>query len=152
TNWNVYNLGMGSKEEEVMMNISENFVSSSILKVGEASLSAEAKTKTTHQEKIKITKLDTFLESRVVPKEILLKLDVQGYEMEALKGSIGYLSQIKVIQVELSFTEIYEGAPLYDEIISFLKSHGYEIFSIIPGFRDERSGRMLQADGLFVKM
>jgi FkbM family methyltransferase len=149
--WKVHNIGLGSKEEEVMINVSENIVSSSILKVGHASLSAEAKSKPTHQEKVKLTDLDTFLATMLVQKEILLKLDVQGFEMEALRGAMKSLRHVKIIQIELSFTELYEGGPLHDEVTEFLKEQGYEIFSIIPGFRDERSGRMLQADGIFIR-
>jgi len=150
-NWTAYNLGAGNKEEEIAMNISENFVSSSILKVGKASLSAEPTTRITHQEKIKITTLDSFFQSKDLKGEILLKLDIQGYEMEALRGAIKSLPQIKLIQTELSFTDLYEGGPLFDEVIAFLREQGYGVFAIIPGFRDESSGRMLQADGFFVK-
>lgn len=151
-NVRAYNIGMGNSETELMINVSENLASSSILNVGDASLAAEPKTRTTHQEKIRITTIDTFLKhNEPLDKEILLKLDVQGYELEALKGAILSLKQIKLIQTELSFTMLYEKGPLYDEIVSFLADHGFEIFTIIPGFRDERSGRMLQADGIFVR-
>ena len=151
-NVKTFNLGVGSKETEIMMNIAENFASSSILNVGEVSLAAEPKTRTTHQEKIKITTIDSFfMNNKPFHKEILLKLDIQGYELEALKGAMQSLPSIKLIQTEMSFTSLYDGAPLYDEVVTFLNQQGFEIFTIIPGFRDERSGRMLQADGIFVR-
>ncbi len=149
--WKVYPLGVGSKEEDILMNISENLVSSSVLKVGEASLSAESSTRIVRQQKIKVTTLDLFIHDRDLKGEILLKLDIQGYEMEALRGALKSLPSIKLIQAELSFTQLYEGGPLFDEVIGFLKEHAYEVFAIVPGFRDDRSGRMLQADGIFVK-
>jgi hypothetical protein len=71
--------------------------------------------------------------------------------MEALRGAIKSLPQIKLIQTELSFTDLYESGPLFDEVIAFLREQGYGVFAIIPGFRDETSGRILQADGIFVK-
>ena len=150
--WEVFNLGVGRKEEEIMINVSENFVSSSILKVEEASLSAEPTTRITHQEKVKLTTIDSFVDSHPQLKgEILLKLDVQGYELEALGGALKSLKKIKLIQAELSFTKLYENGPLYDEVAGFLKGQGYEVFTIMPGFRDEETGRMLQADGLFIR-
>ncbi len=117
-----------------------------------ASLEAEPKTRTTHTEKIRITTIDSFFSSDgPFDKEILLKLDIQGYELEALKGALQSLSAIKLIQSELSFTRLYDGGPLYDEVVAFLNQQGFEIFTIIPGFRNKDSGRMLQADGIFVR-
>jgi len=149
--WKAYQLGIGGKEEEVIMNISENLFSSSFLKVGHASLAADASTRIVREEKIRITTVDSFFKEKAFKPEVLLKLDIQGYELEALKGAIRSLPSIKLIQAELSFTEVYEGGPLFDEVIGFLKGHGYEVFAIVPGFRDDSSGRMLQADGIFVK-
>lgn len=150
-NIEVLNFGMGSKEAELTINVSENLASSSILRVNEASLAAEPKTRTTHQEKVLIKTIDSFFNSKSLEEEVLLKLDVQGYELEALRGAILSLPRIKLIQSELSFTKLYYGGPLYDEVVSFLAEQGFEVFTIIPGFRDERSGRMLQADGIFVR-
>ncbi len=150
--WATYPLGAGSSETEMMINVSENFVSSSILKVDSASLSAEPTTRITHQEKIKLTTVDSFFKQHPdMDKEILLKLDVQGFEIEALKGAVSSLDKIRIVQAELSFTKLYENGPLYDEVAGFLKSHHFELFSIMPGFRDDATGQMLQADGLFVR-
>ena len=150
--WSVFNFGMGAKEEDLVINISENFVSSSIFKVSEASMDSEPKTRITHGEEIRLSTLDTLFEKQPeFDKEILLKLDVQGYELEALRGAAKILSQIKVVQAEMSFVQLYEGAPLFGEVIDFLKNHGFDIFTIIPGFRNGKTGQLLQADGIFVR-
>ena len=150
--WSVFNLGLGSKEEELLINISENFVSSSILKVSELSTDSEPKTRITHGEKVKLSTLDAlFAKQPEFDREILLKLDVQGYELEALRGAVKSLAQIKVVQAEMSFVQLYEGAPLYGEVIDFLKKNGFDIFTIIPGFRNGKTGQLLQADGIFVR-
>ncbi len=150
--WHVHNTAMGASVEEVEIHVSENFVSSSILEVTAASTDAAPASRTTHQEKIKVSTVDVFFSNHAgLKKEILLKLDIQGYELNALKGAVSSLPSIKMIQVELSFTKLYEGGPLYDEVIDHLRRAGYELFTLIPGFRDEHSGRMLQADGIFVR-
>ena len=151
-NWTAINLGIGSKEEELLINVSENFESSSILNVGENSVHANPATKTTHQEKIKVITLDSFLAGGVVPdKPMLLKLDVQGFEMEALQGALGSLQDFSVLQVELSFIPVYQGAPSYHDVTTFLEGRGFEIFTLLPAFIDDKTGRMLQADGVFVR-
>jgi FkbM family methyltransferase len=149
--WTTFNVGMGSKEEDILMNIAENLVSSSILKVGQATLAAEPKTRITHQEVIKITTLDLYCDKTLnLSKNTLLKLDVQGYELEALKGAKKMISSMRLIQAELSFIPVYEGAPLFQEVVGFLNLNGFEIYSIIPEFIDPKTGRLLQADGIFV--
>jgi FkbM family methyltransferase len=151
SNWKVINKGIGSKDSEMTINVSENIVSSSIFEVEPTSVSANADTRIVRQEKIKITCIDTFLANQTVTEELMLKLDVQGYEMEALKGAADNLSRFKIIQAELSLVPVYQNAPLYDDIIAFLKSEGFEMFTILPGFRDPATGRLLQADGVFVR-
>jgi FkbM family methyltransferase len=150
--WKAFNLGLGSKEDESFINVSENFVSSSILQVAKQSLDAEPQTRTTHREKIRITTIDNFFAGEYkLDKETLLKLDVQGYEMEALRGALTILPEVLIIQAELSFVPLYENGPLFHDMVSFLEKHGFEVYSIIPGFKDVNTGRLLQADGIFVR-
>ncbi len=150
--WSAFNLGIGSREEETMINVSENLVSSSIFKVNNESTSAKPQTKVVRQEKIKITTIDNFFATKgSFEKNVMLKLDIQGFELEALKGAIKSMPLIKLIQCELSFVQIYDNIPLFGEVIEFVEKNGFEVFTIIPGFRDSHSGRMFQADGVFVK-
>jgi FkbM family methyltransferase len=150
--WEAINLGIGEKETELMINVTENLVSSSLYNVATSSLEAEPKTKITHQEKITLTTVDAFLSAKNFQNEkIWLKLDIQGFELEALKGAVKSLKNIDVLQIELSFAPVYEGAPLYQDIISVMNEHKFELFTIIPVFINYSTGRMLQADGIFVR-
>ncbi len=150
--WETINMGIGSQPGELLLNISENLASSSLFPVDKKSLDADPTTRATHQERIKLTTIDAFMSGQgSLDKELLLKLDVQGFELEALKGAIHNLSKFRLIQVELSFIKIYEGAPLYREVIDFLEEHNFEVFTFIPAFVDVKTGRMLQADGIFIR-
>lgn len=150
--WFTFNMGVGRDNDTMLINVSENFVSSSLLKVNKTSVAAEPTSRTTHQEKISITSIDSFFSKQAgLEKEILLKLDIQGFEMEALHGALKSLPQIAVIQIELSYVPVYEGAPLYNEVVDFLSVQGFELYSSIPVFFDATNGRMLQADGIFVR-
>ena len=53
-------------------------------------------------------------------KPLLTKLDIQGYELEALKGFGNLLQDNDYILVEVSFQEIYKNQPFANEIINFL--------------------------------
>lgn len=92
--------------------------------------------------------LDRLVESAQRP---YIKLDLQGYELEALKGGTAALRSAVAVEVELSTVALYEGAPLLPEVVSFLDAHGFTLFSTEPALVDFESGRVLQLDGLFVR-
>lgn len=54
----------------------------------------------------------------------LLKLDVQGYELEILRHGTGVLAGTLVAQIEVEFLPMYEGQPLFSEVESFLRGQG----------------------------
>jgi hypothetical protein len=58
---------------------------------------------------------------------------------------------VQAIEVELSLQLLYEGQTLYLAMIEFLQRRGYALASVVPGFHDERTGRLLQFDGIFVR-
>lgn len=149
--WSAFQIGIGSSEDKVSIHVSENLVSSSILRLNEDAIRIQPRQRASRSEEINITTIDSFI-SRLplIHKEILLKLDIQGYELEALKGAKNTLAATRLVQVELNFAQVYDGAPSYKDVWGFLEGLGFEIFTIIPGFRDPVNGRMLQADGIFV--
>ncbi len=150
--WTPYHYGVGASNGELTINVSKNNASSSILNVTSLSTDAEPLTTTYKHEKIQIVSLDSFFNNKLNDyKSIYLKVDVQGYELEVLEGVKELLSHIRIVQLEMSFVPLYEGGPLFNEIISWMEKAGFEVYSILPDFRDMTSGRMLQADGIFVK-
>ncbi len=53
-----------------------------------------------------------------------IKLDIQGYELEALAGAVAALRNAVALEVELSTVPLYEGAALLRELVRFLTEHG----------------------------
>lgn len=151
-NWEAFNNGIGSKNETLLINISKNFVSSSLLPITDISTTAKPDTKFTRQEEISIITLDTFFEEKEIIKwkNPFLKIDVQGYERQVIDGSLHILENISVLQIELSLVKLYEGSMLYKEVISLMEELGFYLYTIIPGFRNPQTGQLLQADGVFV--
>jgi FkbM family methyltransferase len=80
----------------------------------------------------------------------LLKLDVQGYELEVLKGTSQYLSEMQVILVEVNLLDIHEGVPLMDEVVGWLAERGWVAFDICGLTRRPLDDALWQADLLFV--
>ncbi len=96
--------------------------------------------------RVPIKRLDACL-STPLPWPVLLKIDVQGFELEVLKGATGLLPQIDAVYVEASYVELYEGQALHEEIEGFLT--GAE-FSLDGRFNTHiHLGEPVQADLLF---
>jgi FkbM family methyltransferase len=80
----------------------------------------------------------------------LLKLDVQGAELDVLRGLGHHLSKVEVILMEISLVNYNKGAPLIDVVLSELSGMGFVVYDIVEERRD-LGGRLLQIDGLFVR-
>lgn len=78
----------------------------------------------------------------------LLKIDVQGFELEVLKGCQALLQEKGDILVEVSFVELYGGQALADEVVTWLLPLGYRLVGVYSLIKDH-SGLPLQADFLF---
>lgn len=89
----------------------------------------------------------------------ILKIDVQGGELDVLRGALTTLSSTIVVFVEVEFFPIYSGQPLFPEIHSFLESHGFELLDLVDlGYGSYRAAdcsdvrsRLLWADGFYVR-
>jgi FkbM family methyltransferase len=81
----------------------------------------------------------------------LLKIDTQGYEVEVLKGCTAVLPTIDAILLEVAIIEINEGAPLLQEVLSFVSSIGFVTYDILEIHRRPLDGALNQVDILFVR-
>jgi hypothetical protein len=80
-----------------------------------------------------------------------LKLDVQGFELEALRGAERSLARLAGIQVELSLVPLYEGAPAWTDVIAHLQERGFSPAHLEQAFEDPRTGEVLQVDAVFMR-
>lgn len=144
---------LGSTNGTATIHVAGNSVSSSILPMQPAHESAAPQSVGRGVEQITIRRLDDVVREQgvTVDRHVLLKIDTQGYELEVLKGAEETVSAAGAIQTEMSFQPLYGGQPLFDEVYAYLARRGFTVFDIVPGFSDPRSGRLLQADGIFVR-
>jgi FkbM family methyltransferase len=71
-----------------------------------------------------LCRLDDFRKQQDLPSPDLIKLDVQGYELEVLRGAEDSLTHAKAIIAEVSFERYYENQCLFHEIVRFLADRG----------------------------
>ena len=74
-------------------------------------------------------KLETIVKMKNIPAPDLIKIDVQGAELDILKGSMKIINNAKFLIVELQHTEYNKGAPLCNETCNFLIENGWEVYA-----------------------
>ncbi|MDZ8055067.1 MAG: FkbM family methyltransferase [Aulosira sp. ZfuVER01] len=80
----------------------------------------------------------------------LLKLDVQGYELEVLKGAENSLPGIQMILAEVNLLDIHQDVPLLAEVISWLSERDWVAYDICGLTRRPLDQALWQADFIFV--
>lgn len=148
--WEIHHCALGDRVCQEQINIAGNSYSSSLLEMLPAHLQSAPESAYIGQEKIEVKTLDSLFPSlHKGEKNIYLKIDTQGFESQVIAGAEKTLSLISTLQLELSLVPLYKNQMLLDEMVALLRSKGYSLVSLEPGFSDERSGQLLQADGIF---
>jgi len=101
-------------------------------------------------EKVRVGRLADFISAEGIQAPALLKLDVQGYELEALRGCEDLLDWFVYLYVECSFVELYTGQALAHEVIAWLSDRGFYLRGIY-NLTYDREVRCVQGDFLFEK-
>jgi hypothetical protein len=76
---------------------------------------------------VEITTLAAWAQREKVDRVDLLWLDLQGAEMDALRGTGGLLDGVRAIHSEVNLKETYEGATIYSELREWLGERGFRV-------------------------
>lgn len=133
------------------MHVSAHDDSSSLLPITRTQTQLFRGTDEVRTEEIRIGTLDEFLDSASIDDPALLKLDVQGFELEALRGCGDLLDRFSYLCAEGSFVELYEGQALAVDVIDWLRDRGFSLASVYGTVSDDL-GRAVQADMLFKRV
>lgn len=149
-NVSLYHAAIGPDTGRATMHISKRDDSSSLLPITERQNSLFPGTFEEAISEIKIGPLKEFVRSDEITAPALLKVDVQGYELEALKGSEELLEKFDYIYAECSFVELYKGQAMASEVIGYLYERGFGLEGAYNSSYDP-NGKAIQADLLFMR-
>jgi FkbM family methyltransferase len=85
----------------------------------------------------------------VVARADVLKLDVQGYELPALRGAAGLLPGLTAVVAEVARYPLYAGQESLADLEAYLADFGLRLFGLFDPFRDA-TGRIVSGDALFL--
>jgi FkbM family methyltransferase len=146
-----FNVALGRQDGTNTINRNEFSASSSMLPLGERHTSAFPFAKETTPVQITVRSLDSIAEELTLKGPILMKVDVQGFEMEVLAGATRTLELVDILVLETSFVELYAGQPLFDEIYRFLQPYRFSYAGSVEQIQDPHDGTILYADSVFIR-
>lgn len=146
-----YPFALGDSEGEIEFRVNSHSHSSSALPLAQAHRSAFPEAREADRIKVKVLTLDLVFANTELLPPVLLKLDVQGYESQTIRGSIETLKRIDYVILEASFKRMYEGEALFMEIVRMMEAQGFQFERPAGWLVAPDSGEILQMDALFVR-
>ncbi len=95
--------------------------------------------------------LDTLVKKNALPGDYFIKLDVQGYEPEVLKGATEVLKDTEVVLLEANLLNYLYDAPLLADVVTFMAERHYLPFDICELYRKNDDGVLAFVDMMFIK-
>lgn len=111
---------------------------------------------------IETTTLDAFCQEENIEEIDFLQIDVQGADLDVLKGAINLLNKtVSAIQIEVEFSYLYVNQPLFSDVDVFLRNQKFSLFDIFLAHRpryilNEKSrkhpnGQLLWGDAFYLR-
>lgn len=138
SNIEITKCAVGNENSKKQINIANRITSSSLLP-----LAADSNSKVFNEnilgqrrvENIEMVRLDDFL-TKESEKIGIMKIDVQGFEMDVLKGAELTLKITDIVVLEANNHDGYVGSSKYYDIDNYLREHNYTLYDILPSIVD----------------
>jgi FkbM family methyltransferase len=142
---------IGERSERMHIHLSARDDSSSLLEIGKAQSDYFPGTYEVGTLEVEVGPLEHYLCKEEIVRPAMLKLDVQGFELQALAGCKSLISNFNYVYCECSFVELYKEQKLAGEVVSFLDELGFHLAGIYnPSY--DRDGNCIQADLFFAQI
>lgn len=146
------NIALGDFNGQFEMYSNDFSPSSSLLKMKQEHITNFPFTEKAKIENIKVKTLDSIADDLILNKEVLVKIDVQGFEGNVLKGGMKFFATIpKIVIIETSIVELYENEMSFGDIYDIFLSLGYKYAGNMNQLYSPVDGKILQVDAIFIK-
>jgi FkbM family methyltransferase len=109
---------------------------------------------------VEITTLDILQSGGILPRIDFMKIDVQGFEFDILKGGSRIVeSESLGFEIEVEFASIYSGQPLFCDVHGLMRSRDFELLDLRPGYWKRKGpiqgrqakGQLIYGDALYMR-
>lgn len=100
---------------------------------------------------VEVRALDSLIPAQTLPKNILVKIDVQGTEDKVLRGGRELFLHTHVVMVEMSYVPFYENQPLFEEIHCLLVELGFRHRGMRNQILSQRTGQPLFTHAIYLR-
>lgn len=143
-------VALGETPGTTTMKLNVHSHSSSVLSLSNRHLEAFPGAVEEGEEQVELSTLDLQFARDSLQAPILLKVDVQGYEIHVLRGAEQTLRHAAYVLLETSFLPLYEGEAPFVEVMGLMSSRGFEFAGAVGFLEDPKTGQILQMDALFL--
>lgn len=145
----INNVALGSKPGELQLNVmADSAVSNSFLMpVEETWREIDYHHGSIAKRTVPVMRLDDYASEKSLGEVYLLKIDVQGFEIEVLEGAREMLRRTSYVFVEAAIRPLYEGAPRFTHVFDWLDAHGFHLMAMRAWHRGNRT--LVETDMLF---
>ena len=136
----------GSQSGTATITIWDDLAGSSLLPPADEVLRNAGK-----QRDIPVARIDDLLQESAASIPSLVKLDVQGYELEALRGASTLFGVTDLFVLEVSFFDFYPHQPILHDVVAFMAERQYFAYDIVGGIRRPYDQALGQMDLVFAR-
>jgi len=146
----LHEMAIGPSGGPCTMHISGRDDSSSLLPITDLQSELHPGTGEVGLLQVRVERLSSIIREADLASPSLMKMDVQGFELQCLEGCQELLPCFDYLYVECGFQELYAGQAHASRLIRFLFDQGFELKEICHVFHDA-GGRSVDADLLFIR-
>jgi FkbM family methyltransferase len=152
--WQAFHCALGEENGESTIQVAGNSYSSSLLEFSTDFKELRPDASPVGSETVTIRRLDDVVKEEGFSFDgpVMLKLDVQGFELSVLRGALETLPRVSVIQCELALIPSYEGGATFVEVREFLRDQGFVLAHLIDGHANHETGELREVDGIFLNV
>jgi FkbM family methyltransferase len=153
-NSEAFNVALGDCNAQIDFFKARSSPSSSFLRMNAMHVEVFPDTKDGQEDtpvKVNVRKLDEMAGDLDLRDNILLKMDVQGYEDKVMAGARETLKRVKVVIVETSFLPLYDNQVMFEDVHKLLLTAGFVFQGNLNQQFHPADGRIAMADSIFVR-
>jgi FkbM family methyltransferase len=139
---------IGPASQRSSIHVSERDDNSSLLPIAGLQTKLHPGTGEAGQLEIQVERLNHFVSTSDLIQPALLKIDVQGFELQCLEGCRELLPHFQYLYIECAFQELYVGQTHASRLMQFIFDQCFDLTGICHVFYD-RNGQTVDADLLF---